>query len=152
MVKTEFKQFCKADFESRGFKKIKNSFYLTGPDLLCEIYLQKSNYGNIYYVNFCYYIGNFNGLSNYPTRYESDIQGRITVMSKTQTYQGEYFITSQIEYEEYSEEDLCQFFDKEFKEKILPPIIKGKKFILKNLNKLYFLTLNQEEVLNKLKL
>ena len=151
MNKIEFKQFCKSDFESKGFKKIKNSFYMTGPDLLCEIHLQKSNYGNIYYVNFCYHIGDFNDLANYPTHHQSDIQGRISVISKNQTYRGKHFLTSQIEYEEYSKDELRSFFDKEFKEKILPPITKGKKFILKNLNKLYFLTLNQEEVLNKLK-
>ena len=150
MDKNGFKMFCKNEFEARGFKKKKNMFYLTGRDLLCGIYLQKSNYGDIYYVNYCYFIGDFEDIKNYPTHYESDIQGRIVVMSRKQTFQGKQFMTAQVEYEEYIEEELRPFFEKEFQEKILPPINLGKKYILDNLNTLYFLTLNQEEVKRKL--
>ena len=150
MDKKQFKAFCEKEFESRGFKKVKNAFYLLGNDLLCGIDLQKSNYGNVYYVNYYYFIGDFSKLTNYPTYYESDIQGRIGVMSQKQTFQGKRFLTAQIEYEEYVEDELRPFFDKEFEEKVLPPINQGKKYILDNLKKLYFLTLNQEEVMRKL--
>lgn len=150
MDKKQFKEFCKNEFKARGFKKQKNTFYLTGHDLLCGIDLQKSNYGDIYYVNYYYFIGNFDNNSNYPTYYESDIQGRIVVMSKKQTFQGKQFLTAQVEYEEYAEDELRPFFEKEFEEKILPPIYQGKKYILDNLNSLYFLTLNQGEVMRKL--
>ena len=124
---------------------------MTGRDLLCGIDLQKSNYGDVYYVNYYYFIGNFENVTNYPTHYESDIQGRIVVMSKKQSFQGKQFMTPQIEYEEYTEDELRYFFELEFEEKILPPIIQGKKYILLNLNTLYFLTLNQSEVMRKLK-
>ena len=59
-------------------------------------------------------------------------------------------MTSQIEYEEYTEEELRKFFENEFKEKILPPIKQGKKYILSKLDQIYFLTLNQENVRKKL--
>lgn len=152
MDKSEFKAFCKKEFEARGFKKKKNFYYLTGHDLLCEIDLQKSNYSDIYYINYYYFIGGFENITNYPTRYESDIQGRFIVMSRKQTIQGKQFMTARIEYQEYTEDELKPFFDKEFKEKILPPINIGKKYILDNLNTIYFLTLNQEEVEVKLQL
>lgn len=151
MDKKQFKEFCKNEFMKRGFKKNKNTFYLAGNDLLCGIDLQKSNYGEIYYVNYFYFIGVFENITNYPTHYESDIQGRICVMSKEQTIQGKQFMTPMVEYEEYTEEELRPYFDTAFKEEILPPVYQGKKFILDNLEKLYFLTLHQEEVMEKLK-
>lgn len=150
MDKSDFKAFFKRELEIRGFKKKKNIFYLLGQDLLCGVDLQKSNYGNIYYVNYYYFIGNFENNEDYPTYYESDIQGRFSVLSKKQTFQGEKFMTAQIEYEEYTQSELKLFFDKEFEEKVLPPIFRGKKYILDKLNTLYFLTLNQEKVKNKL--
>lgn len=152
MDKNEFKCFCKNEFIKRGFVKQKNAFYLFGRDILCGIDLQKSNYGDVYYINYSFFVGEFLNVTNFPTFYESDIYGRIVVMSKSQTYQGKRFLTSQIEYGEYTEDELRSFFDKEFEEKILPPIYLGKKYILDNLNTLYFLTLNQEEVKRKLQL
>ena len=59
-------------------------------------------------------------------------------------------MTDQVEYEEYTEDELRPYFDREFEERILPPIKQGKKFILENLNQSYSLTLNQEEVMRKL--
>ena len=117
---------------------------------MCGIYLQKSNYGEFYYVNYFYCIGTFSDSTVLPTHYECDIYGRIRAMSKTQTDHGIHFLTSMIEYEEYSEDELRPFFEREFEEKILPPINQGKKYILDNLNSLYFLALNQGEVMQKL--
>lgn len=150
MDKKQFKEFCKNEFKARGFKKQRNVFYLTGRDLLCGIDLQKSNYGEVYYVNYYYFIGDFENIANYPTPYESDIQGRIAVMSKKQTFQGKQFMTAQVEYEEYTQEELRPYFDRAFEEEIFPPVNHGKSFILDNLGKIYFLTLHKEEVMQKL--
>ena len=150
MNKNEFKLFCKKEFEKWGFKKQKKAFYLNGNDLLCGIDLQKSNYGDVYYVNFYYFIGKYESTTNYPVYYDSDVDGRIVAMSKKQTINGEHFLTSSIEYEEYTQEELRPYFDKDFEERILPPLYQGKKYILDNLGKLYSLTLNQEEVMRKL--
>ena len=150
MDKNQFKAFCKKEFEARGFKKQKNVFYLTGHDLLCGIDLQKSNYGDIYYVNYYYFIGEFENGTDYPTPYDSDIEERILAMSKTQTVHGKCFLTAMIEYEEYTEEELRPYFDRAFEERILPPVYQGKKYILNNLGKLYSLTLHKEEVMRKL--
>jgi len=150
MDKKQFKEFCKKEFQKRGFQKVKNTYYLPGKDLICGIDLQKSNYGNEYYVNYFYFLENYQERVSYPPYQESDIQDRIVVMSKTQTFKGKHFLTAQIEYEEYAEDELRAFFDKDFNEKILPPIYKGKKFILENLERLYFLTFDQDEVIKKL--
>lgn len=96
-------------------------------------------------IFFC--IGNYNDGSDLPTYYDSDIQSRVLTMSKTSQIYGNYFMTAQIEYENYSEDELCFWFDKDFNERILPPVQKGKKYILENLDKLYTLTLHQENVL-----
>ena len=150
MERQQFKKFCEKEFELQGFKKKKNMFYLKGVDLLCRINLQKSNYGNVYYVNYQYFIGDFDDSINYSSLEECDVEGRIIVLSKKETFQGKSFMTPQIEYEEYTEEELRKFFENEFKEKILPPIKQGKKYILSKLDQIYFLTLNQETVRKKL--
>lgn len=149
MEKKEFQNFCKKEFEKQGFKKIKNTYYLVGLDLLCGILLQKSNFGNVYYINYFFCIGNFEGSNNYPTYHDSDIDGRVIVTSKTTSY-GKFYKTAQIEYEYYTEDELRPFFEKEFEEVILPPVYQGKKYILENLNKLYYLKLYPEEVMRKL--
>ena len=150
MDKKQFKAFCKKEFEARGFKKQNNTFYLLGKDLLCGMELSKSNFGNEYYVDFFYCIGDYSNVVELPSYYDSDIEERILAMSKTQTVHGKCFLTAMIEYEEYTEEELRPYFDREFEERILPPVYQGKKYILNNLGKLYSLTLHKEEVMRKL--
>lgn len=74
-----------------------------------------------------------------PDYYNSDIEERILAMSKTKTVHGECFLTAMIEYEEYTEDELRPYFDKEFEERILPPVYQGKKYILDHLGKSLFL-------------
>lgn len=150
MDKNEFKEFCNKEFAKRGFKSVKSMYYLAGKDLLCGIQLQKSNFGAVYYVNYYFFLGNFSDIRVYPSHYESDIDQRFLVMSKTQTVHRKHFVTAQIEYEEYTEEELRPYFDKEFEERILPPVYKGKRYILDHLERLYFVYLNKEEVIKKL--
>ena len=151
MTKAEFKSFCDKEFKRHGFRKEKKTYYLSGTkSILCSLSFQNTNYGAMYYVNYDFYIGDFFDSKNYPTYYDSDVTGRIGVMSKTQTIKGKHFMTALIEYEEYTEEELRPFFEKAMNEEILPPVVQGKKYILDNLNKLYFLTLHQEEVMQKL--
>ena len=152
MDKMQFKEFCQKEFYARGFKKYKNAYYLAGHDLLCGMDLQKSMYGEVYYINFYYFIGNFENTKVYPTYYESDIDGRIRVMSKSQrTAEGKQFMTPMFKYGDYTEEELRPYFEQAFEGRILPPIYQGKKFILDNLGKLYSLDLHPEEVMQKLK-
>lgn len=90
---------------------------------MCGIDLQKSNYADVYYVNYYYFIGEFDDITGYPTHCESDIHGRITVMSRKQTSHGKQFMTAQIEYEEYTEEELRPFLRGRSKKKFSHPWI-----------------------------
>lgn len=151
MEKATFIQFYENEFSKYGFIKHKKGYFLNGEkEVLCGISLQKSGYGNAYYINYFFCLGDFSNEKDYPLLYDSDIQGRITVLSKTQTVNGKPFLTPMIEYKEYTEDELRASFDKEIEEKILPPIVQGRKYIFDNIDKLYFLTLNKEDVLNKL--
>lgn len=132
MTKQEFKDFCHKDFTKRGFFKKKSMYYIKGKDLLCGLYLQKSM-GDAFYVEFDFFLNNYDDVKSYPTHYESDIYNRFTVLSKV-TYKGEYFMDAMIEYERYTEEELQPYFDKVFKEHIMPVVLLGKKFILDDID------------------
>lgn len=59
MENTEFKAILHDILKENGFEKIKNKYYKQGNGFLCEIYLQKSYYGPVFYVNFDFYLGEF---------------------------------------------------------------------------------------------
>lgn len=156
MTKEEFKAFCKEEFYKRGFKKVKNMYYLDGEkDILCGIDLQKSNFGKVYYINVNFFIKGFNEKFPYPTCYDADIDGRMSVMSKTETYQGKTFMTSQIRYEEYTSTELREYFEKDFESWILPSVKEGTIFLAKKIDYMNlspsFLA-KEEDVLKLLKL
>lgn len=150
MTKQEFKNFCHEEFTKRGFVKKKKMYYLSGKDLLCGLYLQKSM-GEAFYVEYDFFIGEYNEEKLYPTLYESDIDIRICVLSK-QTIDGERFMGALIEYERYDIEEIKPYFDEAFEKYIMPPLLEGKKFLLEK-QEHYFAELFPEErdgVLEKL--
>lgn len=139
MTKQEFKEFCKVQFHSKGFIKVKKMFYFdSDSDILCGIDLQKSNFGNTYYVNVYFFVKSFIEHDLYPTYLEADFNRRIMIMSKKQTYQGEVFLTPQIEYEEYESEELGMYFQQNFEEWIMPAIEKGIGYIAERVNDNFF--------------
>ena len=150
MTKQEFKDFCHEEFIKRGFVKRKKMYYLKGRDLLCGLYLQKSM-AEAFYVEYDFFIGQYDDVKMYPTVYDSDIHRRILVMSKD-TVDGEYFMDVLIEYERYNVEEIKPYFEETFEKHIMPPILEGKKIILEN-QQHYFAALFPEgrcEVLKKL--
>ena len=97
MEKKAFIKFCDNEFKKRGFVKVKKGYYLNGEKgVLCGIFLQRSNYSKSYYINYYFFLGEFENEKNYPMNYDLDVQGRILAMSKTQKKQGKNFITSMI--------------------------------------------------------
>ena len=150
MTKQEFKDFCHEEFIKRGFVKKKKMYYLSGKDLLCGLYLQKSM-GEAFYVEYDFFIGEYKEEKLYPTVYESDIDIRICVLSK-QTIKGERFMGALIEYEKYDSEEIRPYFDEAFEKYIMPPILEGKRILLEK-REHYFAELFSEErdaVLEKL--
>jgi hypothetical protein len=148
MDKKEFVAFCKREFYKRDFKKVKNGYYLDGDkDILGAIFFQKSDYSESYYINCSFSIKGYNKFLPYPSYHETDIDKRIVVPQKRKK---EVSLWSTIYFDDFTENELRPWFDKAFDEWILPPIKEGKKFILNNLNTLYTLTLNADEILNEL--
>ena len=150
MTKEEFKKICREEFEKYGFKKHKKLFYLAGGEVFCGLVFQKSDFSDGYYICVFFCIGDYRAAKELPTRYDFDISSRIHILSK-ELDDGENYTTALIKYEEYTEEELRHFFDKDFQDRILPPVTQGKKYILDRLGKEYHLTLRKEEVLRKLK-
>ena len=70
MTKDEFREFCHKTFVAHGFhRKGYSNYYLNGEKrMLCSIDLQKSM-ADGYYLNFCYYEGEFNKIKDYPPPY-----------------------------------------------------------------------------------
>lgn len=139
MTKEEFKKFCEEQFYNKGFVKAKKMYYLDrGKDILCGVDLQKSNFGNTYYVNVCFFVKSYIGKDKYPSYLEADFYRRIMVMSKKQMYQGDVFMSPQIEYEEYENEELEMYFQQNFDEWIMSAIEEGEEYILKRLGNNFF--------------
>lgn len=153
MDSKEFKKFCKDEFTKRGFRKVKSDFYCQGNGVLCSLYLQHSDFGPMYYLNFYFYIGDFTG-KEYPSRYDYDFYGRIAFMSKTSTINGgKTFLGGLIEYNYYTEDELRLYIDKGFEEKISPILEHGKEEIVSLLEQkmCHANILREEETLDKLK-
>ena len=137
MEKTEFLNFCHTKFIDCGFSKAANGYYKdASSDILCALFLQKSSFGAFYYLNCGFYIKR-QGMPSHPKYTDLDICTRLTVLSKEQRVDGKQFLTAAIYYEEYNKEELGVYFDEAFKTWILPPVYKGKKFLLENLERYY---------------
>ena len=59
MEKKELSLYLKKYFHAHGFEKIKGRYYRNGNGFLCEIHPFKSYYGEIYYVHYHFFIGDF---------------------------------------------------------------------------------------------
>lgn len=143
MTKQEFKDFCHKEFVRRGFIKRKSMYYLKGKELLCGLYLQKSM-ADAFYVEYDFFIGNYEDIKKYPTKYEADIWRRIAILSKD-TVDGERYMGALIEYERYIVEEIKPYFDDVFEKYIMPPIEDGKKILLDN-QRHYFEALFPEQI------
>lgn len=135
--KKEFINFCKEDFKKRGFKKIKKGYYLdNGKGILVIIYLQRGSYGKYYYINCNFNIGSLDNDIPKPIFDDANFFNRIKIMSKANdTIDGKQYMTEQIPYEEYAQNELQPFFDKYFEKMVIPVIIGGKQYIIENIDK-----------------
>ena len=59
MENNEFRSILHSVLKENGFEKIKSKYYRKGLGFLCEVYLQKSYYGPVFYINFDFYLGEF---------------------------------------------------------------------------------------------
>lgn len=131
MTLNELKESLKTVLLSEGFEKIKNKFYKKCEDFLCKIAVQKSAYGDVCYINYDFYFGDFikpyninhSDLNSTPLylygRFEFDEKNEIC------------------EYLNINQKTLTELLIKNLEEKIYPPFIMGKTYFIKNMGRLY---------------
>lgn len=141
MEKKEFKDFLKKYFVEHGFEKIKNKFYRNGDGFLCEIDVFKSYYGEFYYFDFHFFIGNFEKPyvidKNSMKTYTPCVYSRFIFNNEQ---------PSLCHYLNYDEEQLLIILDENMNKVIYPPFERGKKFLLENFETLYFTILDEEKI------
>lgn len=130
MTKQEFREFCHDEFITRGFRKRKSMYYLKGKGVLCGINLQKSM-SDAYYVNYFFFLGEYENIKNYPTYYENDISMRFAVLAED-PYEGGDYMDACIEYELYTKEEIKKYFDEEFEKHIMPVIEGGAEMLIQD--------------------
>lgn len=128
MEKKAFLSFVRKYFEKQGFEKIKNRYYRSAKEFLCEIFVFKSCYDEYYYFDFCFYIGTF------QKPYSIDRGGWQTHTP----YVGYRFVFGEdprdaaCYYLNYDEINLSKKLDENVNKFIVPPFEYGKKYLLDN--------------------
>lgn len=143
MTKDDFKKLCWSIFKEYGFRKQKKYFYFEGnSNIECYIDLQKSDYGESFYINcsFCvknYFAGSAFVLENIVCF------NRIQVMSVSMRDDaGGCFLTQMIVYKDYTDEEISRYLRQALDEWIMPPLAKGGAYIVENEDKYIFLNRN----------
>ena len=123
--------------KENGFEKSKNRFHRKGQGFLCEIYLQKSRYGSVVYVNYDFFFGDF--VKPYVINRESG--STYTPFVGGRFYFGEKHGYS-CEYPNWNEEQLLYVFIENMNKAILPPFTIGKQYLRDHYGTLYKASLN----------
>ena len=121
-------------FIDKGFKRKRNDFYMVGNnDLLVIVHVQKSVYGNNYYLNVCFSLIEYDDKHNViiPSWRDTDTYDRIRNLAE----EGELYVfeDSKLDSILYLEA-LKQSIIKNIDEYIIPVLSKGSSYILKNEN------------------
>ena len=141
-----FKKFFHSYLKAKGFEKIKNEYYMNGKEFLCMIDLQRSSYGPTYYINYTFFLGEFEK----PYVINTDSIETYTPYVGNRFYFAENNKYS-CDYLEYTEEELTSILDFNFNERVAPPFEKGKKYLLDNFGNLYESHLKDEIIIPILK-
>ena len=77
MEKKEFLSICDSTLKEMGFSKKGGAYYLNiGSDLVGAVFLRKSNFGSVYYVECGIAIQGYNETFPFPKYYDVDISTR----------------------------------------------------------------------------
>ena len=125
MDNLEFKKICWTELKKRGFTKKGNNFYYATNEMVCNVYLQKSNFGKYYYINVYYTLGNYQNTKEYP-KYD-DFYSRLEVLKYDK---GIPYMGASFEYEKMTKEEIEYYLVKGLDEHVMPPLIKGKQHII----------------------
>lgn len=112
MEKKEFKQILQSALNDAGLAYVKKNFYYNDENMIIMVNIQKSNYGNSYYINYGFCVKEINNISN-PHISECDIMGRFV------NY-GDGKKAYDFELEKLSREQFIQSLDKNIYDFIFP--------------------------------
>lgn len=137
-----FKKFFYKYLKDQGFTKVTSKYYLKGNKFTCMIELQKSSYGPQYYINYSFFLGDYEKptdiIQDNMETYSPNVGSRFYFTEKDK-YSCDYL--------DYSEEELKVLLDNNFRERIIPPFKEGKKYLLKHFGTLYTSFLLDERVM-----
>lgn len=134
MTKEGFKKLCGDIFKEYGFNKYKSiNYYKMEGDAAVHLELQKSNFGNAYYINTYYYKIDKSISIPLLCKSTADEYLRLIMWSDRSTLGSNKGVTSLIEYEEYDAETLEFYIRRHFDIYINPVLQKGFMYIKKNI-------------------
>ena len=132
MDNNEFKLICKTVLIENKFIKKGNNFYLSGvQNIICQVNLQRGQFGAYYYINCDFYLIS-NHVSHDWTKEHPDAHvKRMRVLSKGSRVdkEGNHYLTDCIEYEEYSAEEFALVLREFIETIILPPVREGIEYM-----------------------
>ena len=132
MNKDEFRKLCSDCFKQHGFIKRKGRFYRHGQSgIFCAADLQRSDYSEAYYINFC-----FLTKSECAAAIEPYFFRRVKVRSVSMHNPlGLRFTTDMIVIADYTPAELLKYLNTAFDEWIMPTLMLGAEFVLKHKDK-----------------
>lgn len=108
---------------------------------LCEIYVQKSSFGDVFYLNYYFHLGKF------EKPYSIDRGGAET---HTPYVGSRFYFTEEDKYScqflDYTEFQLIEILDKNYRQRIQPPFEIGKRYLRDNYGTLYTTFLDFEKI------
>ena len=147
MEKNEFLRYSGNYFKNYGFEKIGSRYYLNSNEnvLLCEVYLQKSFGNECFYVNFCFFIGNF------QKPYAID---RISMKTYTPFVDFRFYFPETglwwCPYPEYDQARLFKAFDYNMQKFVFPALEHGRRYLLARFNISYYSILSDDRIIQAL--
>ena len=134
MNKNDFLRLLKKVLEKYNFKKRGSDFYLIGPkDLLVIIHLQKSAYGNIYYLNVCFSLIEYDesNKANIPNWRDTDTYNRVKNISESNyCFDYDNIVVS----DDFVVSNLEESIDAAMMEWIIPTLDNGSDYVIENVD------------------
>lgn len=132
MKDNNFISIINETFTGEGFKRKRNDFYMVGnKDLLVIVHVQKSIYGDVYYLNVCFSLIEYDNKHNViiPSWRDTDTYARIrNLAEKNEIYA---FENDKLENMLYLK-NLKKSIVKNIHEYIIPVLNAGSSYIIRN--------------------
>lgn len=129
MEKNDFLKLVKEILCNHNFTKVKNSYYLNcDENVIAVVGLQKSYYGEYYYIEYGFCVKSTNEFMPYPKIQQSDIRKRIVFNLNGDT-------PDQVLYESIDPVAFQNVMSNVLENEILPAVGNAKDYIKKNIGR-----------------